>query len=745
LTEDQRKKTTMHAAHPTIQTGAMFDDLVRDALEILIPITVIVFWIWTGYVVLFDLGRTLYAYVGLLTAVVSGLVGAQLSQRSLRWAVWIYLAGLTATITSVVLAYTTAPALFLYLQVTLVTAMLTNPRTTWAMTTFLALLMISLGFFLHLSPAALAQPLGLLVLTTGAAWLSARRLFTALTWALNMSTQAQRNAEEARDHRGELQRVLTTLDLAYSRLERAHQQVIFAQEAAEKAYRFKSDFVANVSHELRTPLNLIVGFSEMMAMAPESYGGVNLPREYRGDMMAIYRSARHLLDLINDVLDLSQIEAGRMAIFKEPGDLRSIIQEAADIVHGLAEARRLLLVLDLPVTPLHVELDRIRIRQVLLNLLTNAMRYTDEGWVRVTIAACEAEMRVTVADSGRGIAPEKLARAFEAFDRLDEEHLREGTGLGLAVSKKFVELHGGKMWIESEVGRGTMVHFTLPALANTQYLPSAPMRLTGALPPRTSQPLVLVLHEDPRVLPLLQRHVGACQFVLAETAGSAQERLQAALPNAVLVDSIWAERTPQLMQTLGAIPHLPVLICPLPNVHHLGALMGATDFLPKPVTRADLAAALARLAVHKDSGPQTALVVDDDPHIVRLIGRMLKAIDPSLRVMEAFGGEKALEMARSQKPEVIFLDLVMPEVSGYSLIEAVRGDAVLAATALIVVSVRSVAQETAPIQGEVRLARATGFTLTELLHTLQALLAAVTQPVIASPPSAVEPLIEPSG
>jgi CheY-like chemotaxis protein len=173
--------------------------------------------------------------------------------------------------------------------------------------------------------------------------------------------------------------------------------------------------------------------------------------------------------------------------------------------------------------------------------------------------------------------------------------------------------------------------------------------------------------------------------------------------------------------------------------------MGATDFLPKPVTRADLAAALARLAVHKDSGPQTALVVDDDPHIVRLIGRMLKAIDPSLRVMEAFGGEKALEMARSQKPEVIFLDLVMPEVSGYSLIEAVRGDAVLAATALIVVSVRSVAQETAPIQGEVRLARATGFTLTELLHTLQALLAAVTQPVIASPPSAVEPLIEPSG
>jgi CheY-like chemotaxis protein len=149
--------------------------------------------------------------------------------------------------------------------------------------------------------------------------------------------------------------------------------------------------------------------------------------------------------------------------------------------------------------------------------------------------------------------------------------------------------------------------------------------------------------------------------------------------------------------------------------------------------------------VYKEGALQTALVVDDDPHIVRLIGRMLKAIDPNLRIMEAFGGETALEMAKAQKPEVIFLDLVMPEVSGYSLIEAVRSDAALATTALIVVSVRSVEQETAPIHGELRLLRAAGFNMTELLYTLQALLAAVTQPVIASPPSVVEPTTVLSG
>jgi signal transduction histidine kinase len=180
-----------------------------------------------------------------------------------------------------------------------------------------------------------------------------------------------------------LQRVLHSLDLALSRLERNNRALAFAQEAAEQAYRFKSEFVANVSHELRTPLNLIVGFSEMMTTAPESYGGKPLPSEYRGDMLAIYRSSRHLLDLINDVLDLSQIEAGRMVIHKERVILVEVIREAADIVRGLAEARRLQLIVDEPPAALVIDLDRVRTRQVLLNLLTNAMRYTEQGWVRI--------------------------------------------------------------------------------------------------------------------------------------------------------------------------------------------------------------------------------------------------------------------------------------------------------------------------------------------------------------------------
>ncbi len=547
-----------------------------------------------------------------------------------------------------------------------------------------------------------------------------------------MAQQAQHNADSAREHRGELQRVLQTLDLAYTRLERANQSLIFAQEAAEKAYRFKSDFVANVSHELRTPLNLIVGFSEMMATAPESYGGTPLPREYRGDMLAIYRSARHLLDLINDVLDLSQIEAGRMAIHKEQADLGLVVQEAAEIVHGLAEARRLQLLVDLPAEPLLAELDRIRIRQVLLNLLTNAMRYTDKGWVRIGVQVDAANATICVADSGRGIAPEKLTRAFEVFDRLDEEELHTGTGLGLAVSKKFVELHNGHMWIESSVGVGTTVAFTLPLPAQTQSLPLSPLRLTAPVRQSTGKPLVLVLHDDARALTLLRRYIGECDFVLAESMSGVAQVLADTLPNAILLDPLVSERWGVDGQHLGSSQSIPLITCALPSMRHAGLLMGASDYLPKPVTRADLAGALARLP----QVPRTALVVDDDPHIVRLIGRMLKAIEPGLHVLEAFSGDEALTIAQTQALDVIFMDLMMPGMSGHDLLARLAEAPALAKIPTIVVSVRSAEQEAMPILGAMQLQRSNGFSLTELLHLLHALLTTLTQPTTMAPTSA---------
>ncbi|MEW5961477.1 MAG: histidine kinase dimerization/phospho-acceptor domain-containing protein, partial [Chloroflexota bacterium] len=262
-------------------------------------------------------------------------------------------------------------------------------------------------------------------------WSTTRSLITAVQWSFYGVEQARQNMEEARQHRARLAKVLKELDAAYHRLEQANSALLVARDAAIAAERFKAEFVANVSHELRTPLNLIIGFSEVMATAPESYGGDPLPSAYRGDVMAIYRSAQHLSDLIDDVLDLSQIEAGRMPLTKQAVELRGVIDEAADIMRKLAEARELQFELDLP-DPLPVlRIDRTRIRQVLLNLLSNAMRYTERGWIRVRATIEEQRVVVAVQDSGLGIASERLAHAFEAFSRLKDNHTYDGSGLGL--------------------------------------------------------------------------------------------------------------------------------------------------------------------------------------------------------------------------------------------------------------------------------------------------------------------------
>ncbi len=715
-----------------VEQDSLFTDFIREALMILLVGTLFVVWCWTGFVALFDAPRAGYGFLVLAVTGAANFGAYQLAREHIRPAVNLFLAGLLASVTLVFVAYGNAALLPLYLPVVLVAAPLTTPRGLWLTTALAGAAMLALGRLYAVSAGDLLIPLLLTLLAALTSWLSTRRLFTALGWALNMTETALRNADEARDHRLELQRVLHSLDIALSRLERNNRALAFAQEAAEKAYRFKSEFVANVSHELRTPLNLIVGFSEMMTTAPESYGGKPLPSEYRGDMLAIYRSSRHLLDLINDVLDLSQIEAGRMMIRKERVTLQSVIQEATNIVRGLAEARHLQLIVDEPPDTLQVDLDRIRTRQVLLNLLTNAMRYTEQGWVRLSTQSSATEVVILVSDSGRGIAPDKLKRAFEVFDRLDEEELTHGSGLGLAVSKKFVELHEGRMWIESTPGQGTCVSFALPLPTQDERLPLGALRLSQPSGHESERPLVLVIHHDPRAVGLLRRYIDSCDFLLAESAEQGCAVLEKAFPDVVLVEPAGASQWQAVAASICAQAETPILVAPLPSAQQFGVLLGATDFLPKPVTRDDVAFVLQRLP----SLPRTALVVDDDPHIVRLIGRMLRSLAPDVHTLEAFGGAEALEVVRTRKPDIIFVDLHMPGMSGEQFIAAVNGELALAGTPIIVVSVRSTEQETAPIQGEVSIRRPHGFALTELLALLETTLTGLTRPGAISPANA---------
>jgi CheY-like chemotaxis protein len=241
-----------------------------------------------------------------------------------------------------------------------------------------------------------------------------------------------------------------------------------------------------------------------------------------------------------------------------------------------------------------------------------------------------------------------------------------------------------------------------------------------------------VLHEDVRVVPLLSRHVEGREFVAAETPEKARELVQERCPEAVLVDSGWAETWDEGASGLGWPDETLQVTCQLPSLRREGLLLGAVDYLPKPVTRAGLEKALGRLR----RPPETVLVVDDEPRIVRLLARMLKASKPSLRVQKAFGGEEGLQIIRQQRPDLVLLDMLMADLNGYAILDALAADPALAETQVIIVSVRSIQQEAAPLAGDLRLQRGAGFSVTELLQMLQAVLPGTTRPAAAPPASA---------
>jgi signal transduction histidine kinase/DNA-binding response OmpR family regulator len=697
-------------------------DLVRETLLSLLPVTLALSWLWLVSQIFGGTDHLAPAYLVLGLVTTATLIGYRLAGPHVRLATAVYLVALLATVTLVANASAADVGLNLYLLVVIVAGMLVGPRTLGLTATASVGLVLAVGLRTGLPAAALVSPIVAISLTALMAWLSSRRLFTALAWALTMTGESQKNLREARERRAEVLRILKSLDEAYVRLEWANEALMFAREAAQKAYRFKAEFVANVSHELRTPLNLIVGFSEMMATAPESYRGATLPSEYRGDIIAIFRSARHLADLIDDVLDLSKIDAGRLPLHREPTDLEAVIDEAVAMVRGLAEPKGLRLAVSAPPDLPVLYLDRTRIRQVLLNLLTNAVRFTDAGGIHVQVDVEGPWVTVAVEDSGLGIAPDRLAQAFESFSQLQDDQAREGNGLGLALSKRFVELHGGAMGIESQVNRGTIVRFTLPSDRIEVAWNRSEMTTSAA--ERGEKPHVVVVHDEPYAQAVLERYVEGYRFVRTSNLADALTMVRATAPVAVVLDAAGAAQPADRADLAGIRSLVPSLIGPLPSRRRLGLLLGGADYLVKPISRDDLLGALSRLG----RTPQSVLLIDDDPGFVRLLARVLTAASPALRIREASSGPEGLEIARSQRPDLIILDLLMPGMSGYTVLAALRRDETFARTDVILMSARDLEEENPALDGEVHLSYPGGFSLTQLAQCIQGFLAAVTAP-----------------
>jgi signal transduction histidine kinase/DNA-binding response OmpR family regulator len=569
------------------------------------------------------------------------------------------------------------------------------------------------------------SPVFLNYLTAFAVWLGSRQMRIALTWMRNSYARANDLLEQLRDERMRLAQTLKMLEDAYYRITKLNDTLTEARSAAEAARRLKAEFAANISHELRTPLNLIIGFSETMANAPETYAGVAWTPTLRGDIEQIYRSSRHLSTLIDDILDLSALEVRQLGLVIEEASLPQVIEEAAAVIHDLYRAKRLYLKIDTAPNLPQAIVDTTRIRQVLLNLLSNAIRFTRQGGVTVAARLADREIRVSVADTGIGIAPQDVGKVFEEFGQVDGATSRqhEGTGLGVPLSKRLVQLHGGRMWLESQPGVGTTFYFTVPTtLGDPRSRVSAEVTQTPIRPDAYlsgHRKVLLAIEPDPLLLRTIRRHMTAYEVMEVKDHADLPALIDFYQPVAVLVDVSGQPGLPTQPAWRAYMPaDLPVIMAAMPGSLNSARALGIQNYLIKPISREQLLDAVECL----EQTVRTILIVDDDPRLVDLLSRMLQSSGKEYQLLKAYGGREALALLNQQPVDLVLLDLIMPDLGGLDVLRAVKQEQALANLAVIVISAQPPEESGPPMGLFLQVVRPKSTSLTEMLTCLGGLM-----------------------
>jgi signal transduction histidine kinase/CheY-like chemotaxis protein len=516
-------------------------------------------------------------------------------------------------------------------------------------------------------------------------------------WSWSQYRESRAHVEEARDRRAQLEYSLQEYRRTNRQLALDNQRMAALRTVADDARRSKVAFVSRVSHEFRAPLNMIIGLTGLMIDRPESYSK-ELPSDLRTDLEIIYRNSNHLGEMVNDVLDLSQTEVGRLTLHCEHIDLVEVIAEATKVVSPLVDKKRLSLVLNLPPRPLTVYCDRTRIHQVLLNLLSNAARFTEAGAIAVEVEGTSNEVIVEVSDTGPGIAPEAVQRLFEPFYRVSSTSQKvAGSGLGLSISREIVQHHGGRIWVESEPGKGTSFFFSLPTSK-----PSAPTAPPGhqiiqdwvwyedgfrtervAREASFFRPLFVVLDPE-NTLDVLKNQEQDIEFIITCSVDETLDVLGQYSAHAVLVNiHMFGSESGALLDRLrSASPGTLVVACDLSNPLARAWKAGADTYLIKPVLQESLVAALERLP-HR---VRSLLIVDDEPEGAALLTRIVQSLDPSIAVNAVASAEAALATMRVQRPDLVLLDVVMPHGDGWSILESMSVDPCLEDVSVFFVS-----------------------------------------------------------
>ncbi len=485
---------------------------------------------------------------------------------------------------------------------------------------------------------------------------------------------------------------------------RLYQEAVQTAERLAEVDRIKSQFLANMSHELRTPLNSIIGFSRVILKGIDG----PLTDMQRQDLEAIYKSGEHLLGLINDILDISKIEAGKMELAFEEVDMREVIRGVMSSAIALVKDKPVELQQHVADNVPIIVADERRVRQVILNLVSNAAKFTDHGYVRTEAYLQDQEVIVAVTDSGIGIPADKLSTIFEAFTQADASASRKygGTGLGLAISKSFVEMHGGRMWVESVIDVGSTFYISLPvqgppSLRGEEEVPAeeavaAEPAASEEAQPAVTERLILCVDDDQGVITLFRRYLNkqGYQVVGLSDSSIVLEEAKRLKPQAITLDVMMPGKDGwQVIRELKEDPEtqqIPVIMCSIVGDKGQGLSLGAADYLVKPILEQDLLLALQRLDGEVDQ--HVVLVVDDQPEARSLLRRMIEDQD-GYEVLEASSGQEAIALVKQTRPHLIILDLMMPDVDGFTVLEAVKSDETTRAIPIIVVTAKDLTEQ----------------------------------------------------